>query len=112
MVSKNSIFLFLTLKYLTVTVINIFIFFYKNFFRELSELTDILRDKGIRDSATSTTKTSTSKLDPATYSLVVVRDRLRAALGRQSPPSSSSFSSATDVLSLERFRESESIQGK
>merc|ERR1711865_723299 len=78
---------------------------------ELSELTDILRDKGIRDSATSTTKTSTSKLDPATYSLVVVRDRLRAALGRQSPPSSSSsFSSATDVLSLERFRESESIQ--
>ena len=113
MVSKNSIFLFLTLKYLTVTVINIFIFFYKNFFRELSELTDILRDKGIRDSATSTTKTSTSKLDPTTYSLVVVRDRLRAALGRQSPPSSaSSFSSATDVLSLERFRESESIQGK
>ena len=79
---------------------------------ELSELTDILRDKGIRDSATSTTKTSTSKLDPTTYSLVVVRDRLRAALGRQSPPSSSSFSSATDVLSLERFRESESIQGK
>ena len=79
---------------------------------ELSELTDILRDKGIRDSATSTTKTSTSKLDPSTYSLVVVRDRLRAALGRQSPLSSSSFSSATDVLSLERFRESESIQGK
>ena len=67
---------------------------------ELNELTNILRERGVLDGATSTTKTSTHKLDPKTYSLVVVRDQLRASLNKNLASTSSSPST-----SMERFAE-------
>ena len=72
---------------------------------ELSELTDMLRESGVRDDATSSTQTSLQKMTPETYSLVVIRDRLRSTLNRGSTQSSSSSSSSS---STERFQSQES----
>ena len=66
---------------------------------ELSELTDMLRESGVRDDATSTTRTSLKKMSPETYSLVVIRDRLRSTLNRGTSGTSSS---------LERFQSTSS----
>eukprot|EP00946_MAST-07B_sp_MAST-7B-sp1_P001985 g1985.t1 len=49
---------------------------------ELEQLSEILHDRGVRDRLTSETRTAMTKLDPETYSMVVVRDRLRSLMAR------------------------------
>lgn len=45
---------------------------------ELDQLSEILHERGVRDRLTSDTHTALTKLDPETYSMVVVRDKLRS----------------------------------